>query len=33
MDNLQKSEAVIARILAHLAENGLQATELNHDTL
>ena len=33
MDNLQKSEAVIARILAHLAENGLQETQLNLNSL
>ncbi|MFD1881972.1 hypothetical protein [Paracoccus pacificus] len=33
MDNLQKSEAVIARILAHVAENGLQPSELTNDTL
>ncbi|WP_074948007.1 hypothetical protein [Paracoccus halophilus] len=28
MDNLQKSEAVIARILTHLAENGLKTSDL-----
>lgn len=33
MDNLQKSEMVIARILAHLAENGLQPSSLDNGTL
>ncbi|RCW80807.1 hypothetical protein [Paracoccus lutimaris] len=33
MDNLQKSEAVIARILAYLAENGLQRSQLESETL
>ncbi len=33
MDNLQKSEAVIARILTHLAETGLKKSDLDVDRL
>lgn len=33
LNDLQKSEVVIAKILAHLAETGLKPTELTNETL